>query len=159
MTHLSARPIPPRTDEIPAVIRDRLRTPRMLEILGGQVYAAHEDYSKDEAPRAPWGRGVVMIGRPMWSAQEPGDRGRLVRLLFRVECKAPGGGYDPGVMLELAHQEAHLRLEGWTPPLEHARVRYPLFRRSAPTVAEWDEDRGLWLSAAEYRLAIGSIEG
>lgn len=160
MTHLSTRPMPPRTDEIPGVIRDRLLTARMEETLGGpnRVYVAHEDYSRDEEARPPWGRGVVMIGRPLWSGQEQGDRRRLIRILFRAECQSPGAGYDPGVMLELAHLEAHARLEGWTPPLRLARVMYPIFRRSAPIPPEWDEDRGLWLSTAEYRLAIGSIE-
>lgn len=158
--HLSTRPIPPRTDEVPTVIRDRLRTVLMAEALRGpdRVYAAHEDYADDEAPRAPWGRGVVMIGRPLWSGQEQGDRRRLLRILFRVECRAASGGYDPGVMLSLAHQEAHARLEGWTPPLEYARVMYPLFRRSAPIPPEWDDERGLWLSTAEYRLVVGSMD-
>lgn len=158
--HLATRPTPPRTDEIPTTIRDRLRTVQMAQVFGGpdRVYAAHEDYAKNEAPKPPWGRGVVMIGRALWSGQEQGDRRRLVRVLFRAECKSPGAGYDPGVMLGLAHQEAHARLEGWEPPLEHARVMYPLFRRSAPIPPEWDEERGLWLSTAEYRLVVGSID-
>lgn len=157
--HLSTRPIPPRTDGIPAVLRDRLRTPQMATVLGGpdRVYAAHEEYADEEAQRAPWGRGVVQIGRALWSGQEQGGRRRLVRVLFRAECRSPGAGYDPGVMLGLAHQEAHTRLEGWVPPLEHARVMYPLFRRSAPTPLEWDDERGLWLSTAEYRVVVGPV--
>lgn len=158
--HLTTHPTPPRTDEVPGMIRDRLQTAQMALILGGpdRVYADRDDYAQDEAPTPPWGRGVVMLGRPLWSGQEQGDRRRLLRILFRVECRAASGGYDPAVMLERAHREAFSRLEGWRPPLQFARVLYPIFRRSAPIPPEWDDDRGLWLSTAEYRMVVGSID-
>src|SRR5690625_576755 len=158
--HLSTRPTPPRTAEVPGVIRDRIRTVQMATILGGpnRVYASWEGYGEEEAPQPPWGRVIVMIGQPVWSTQEQGDRRRLLRILVRVECRPASGGYDPTIMLELAHREAFARLEGWRPPLQYAAVLYPLFRRSSPIPPEWDDERGLWLSAAEYRLVIGSID-
>lgn len=110
--------IPPVTQDLWPVLRDRIATAAMATILGGtgRVYV-EGDYSGAPAGEAiPWGRAVIVpvlpAGGIRWEPGLPTTLRFLVRTDFN-DYVAPG--YNPSRSAELAQREAARRLENWTP--------------------------------------------
>lgn len=162
MTWLSPSPVPPRTYELPDVVAQRLDTPILEELLGGpgRVFAKKDEPMEQEGqPSEAWGRVVVQLGeRIVPAGQEHGTRRATPRVLVRAEVNRPGPGFDPSRALEAIHAEVFQELEGWTPVVDEASVAWPLWRVGMVNAEPlWDDERGLWLKTAEYRLVLGPV--
>lgn len=160
MTTFSTATTPPRTGELWPLVRDRLNTAKMGEILGdtGRCYTDDEDYREPEdVPNKAWGRVVVVPAHRVWPTPEFPGRDRVIPFLVRAEFNRPTADFNLGDWLEAAQLEAFTRLEGWKgATLTKATLTLPLYRHAPPEAsALWDDDRGLYLVASEWRAVLG----
>lgn len=152
----------PRLGELWGALRVRLDTSRMRTILGGsqRVYYKSDDYSRPEDARnRPWGRLVFGQTTTVWPAVE--QQGATERLSINVRAEFndfAGAGYDVNVALDAAQSEAYAALQGWSPAsFTYVLVALPMYRQSAVNDEPlWDDSRGLWMTAVEYRCEIAA---
>lgn len=140
----------------------------MQAILGGanRIYhAPPDDFSNPEgAEGTVWGRGVLLPTTTPWRIERNPSLPRAVNFLVRFEFPILSrADYDPTISAEAAHVEAFALLQGFAPVLraDGMALKYMLmaeavYRYSDPTDLFPDNDRGLWLSSAEYRCMISN---
>jgi hypothetical protein len=158
-----------RTQELWPILKARLNTVRMGQILGAvdRIYRVPpDDVSQPEgAEDASWGRLVLVTPQRLWPIAGSPYAPRNVAFVVRVEVNAlRRTDYNPEIPLESAHVEAFLRLEGFQPtvradgvtPLKFMMMAEAIYRYSPPELPVYDEARNVWVASAEYRCRISN---
>lgn len=157
-----------RTQELWPVIVKQINTARMATILGAanRVYRAPpNDFSTPEAAEGTaWGRVVVLPTTTLWTVEGSPDLPRVVAFNVRVEAAAlQREDFDPTVLLEAAQVEVLKQLHGFSTelcadgePFRYMVMAEPIYRHTNPTDPMMDDERGVWMSAAQYRTRISS---
>lgn len=138
----------------------------MRTILGGAeriFHAPPDDFSEPLGPEGSWwGRGVIVSTSAIWTIERNPSVPRPIQFVLRFEF-AKHADYDPNVSLEAAHVEAFNLLQYYEPTLrtdgtafKYMLIAEQVYRYTDPSDIFWDNDRGLWMSSAEYRLAISN---
>lgn len=142
-------------------VQARLSTSAMLaELTGGRVYRASEDYAAPEAPRAPWGRLVLVPVTTLWPTGELDSAVRGINWLVRAELMPPSApAYDPALVLEKVQQLTSEQLQGWLPPPQDGvLVRLAVYRARPPQpMPEWEPERALWWLSSEFRCEVSRL--
>lgn len=151
---------PPRTAELWAAIRDRLKTARMTTVLGGagRVFVEGEYSGPQWAENASGGRVVVVptvhaVGGGAWVSGEVNESGFLIRSDFN---NYRADGYDPAIGLEATQREAFDLLQYW-PGGTYSRV---MVARTVYLVERWqprplyDEATGTVFLSSYYRVGV-----
>jgi hypothetical protein len=108
--------VPPVTQDLWPVLRDRIATATMATILGGtgRVFVEGDYSGTPDAETKPWGRAVIvpvlLPGGIRFEQGLPTRHRFLVRTDFN-NYTAPG--YNPSRSAELAQREATRRLLNW----------------------------------------------
>lgn len=167
MTIYGTRPVrePPRLYELWELLRTRLSTPTMMNILNnGGIYVPGDNMPTEEGDRsAPWGRLVVAPVVPAFpTGDEQLGRHRLVPFLVRVDYNRPAGArWDVLEWIEAAHAETFRLLQAWLPDtaMKYATMEFPLHREGAPMPAPlWDEQGAVWYVSALYHAFVSPKE-
>lgn len=155
-----------RTQELWPVLKQRLDSARMRTILGGAGRIFHAPPDEFADPLGPegtwWGRGVIVPTSTIWETESNPSLPRPIQFVLRFEFpKHPD--YDPNVSLEAAHVEAFNLLQYYEPvlrtdgtPFKYMLIAEQIYRYLDPSDPYWDNDRGLWWSSTQYRLAISN---
>lgn len=117
--------LPPVTQDLWPVLRDRIATAAMGTILGGTGRVHVEgDYSGAPAGEVErWGRAVVVPVLPVGGIRF--EEGLPVRLRFLVRTDfndVAASGYNPSRSAELAQREAARQLANWEPVLVSTQI-------------------------------------
>ncbi len=110
--------VPPVTQDLWPVLRDRIATATMTTILGGagRVYIEGDYVGQPWAEADPGGRAVIVPVLPVGGVRFVSGLPMLLRFLVRVDMNDyRSTGYNPSRSAELAEREAARRLEGWDP--------------------------------------------
>jgi hypothetical protein len=114
--------VPPVTQDLWPVLRDRVATATMATILGGtgRVFVEGDYSGTPDLESKPWGRSVIVPVLPVGGIRWIPGLPTMQRFLFRTDFNnIEYGGLKASVWASrsaaLAQREAARRLEGWDP--------------------------------------------
>lgn len=155
--------VPPKLTPFIADVKARLASVRMVHLLGGagRIYANTDDFSTAPAgvtEADTWSRLVILPATQFWDLEEQPGHNVLLTFITRGEVHPPADpAYNPATLLESIQQEVFVLLQAWVPGV-HAgayRVREGVYRHTQPQAQPmYDDQRGLWMTSAQYRASI-----
>jgi hypothetical protein len=139
------------------VVRDRVNTAKMQQILGGpkRVYIEGDNYSAPEAgDDVPWYRLIIIPSRNLYRREGTPGLQTPFGIVIRVEGNNfRRDGFNRMVAHDAAQVEAWRRLDRWTPPATDKILVSTAFWLHAPHQAStnWDDTTKMWWTSAIYR--------
>jgi hypothetical protein len=141
--------IPPVTQHLWPVLRDRIATATMATILGGtgRVYVEGDYSGTPDLESKPWGRGVIVPVLPVQGIKFEQLLPSTLRFLFRTDFNnIEFGGFPASVWAsgkgELAQREAARQWQNWdgAAALSSTQIMFA----GAPRLDEVWQPRVLW---------------
>lgn len=141
--------LPPVTQDLWPVLRDRVSTATMATILGGtgRVYVEGDYTGTPAGESTAWGRGVIVPVLPVQGIRFEPLLPTTLRFLFRTDFNnIPFGGFPASVWAsrkaELAQREAARQWQNWDGSA--ALVSNQIMFAGAPRIDEGWQPRVLW---------------
>ena len=146
-------------------VKERLSTPRMLQLLqGGKVYLEGENYSQPENTDQTkiWARLVIVPTSTLWP-EDPGI-GPMRRMGFLTRAEVHSNNdpaYFPQQTLDAIQDECLVQLRHYEVPKQKyiMGARGIWQHRPPQPLPLWDETRGLYFTSAEYRVEVAPARG